>query len=180
MLSSLYNVVNLYFSHANKLNRLILAVHFHRFTNWKSDENPDTGNYVTALHKDCCSNTGNKGEWRTIRGCGDLNPYVCKMSSLPSTTRMTRAVVTTTTAAATTTTEVPTTTTTISTEATTIDLKTTAERSGTKHYIHVSHTFYSKKTEFHSVLCQMNKLSVIKSQKVIIFVSDQGNKIILS
>ena len=117
------------------------------------------GNCVTALHKDCSSNSGNKGEWRTVRACGERNPYVCKLSNSPALTTTTTAVETTATAAATT----ATLTTTTASETTTTDLMTTTERPGTSMT-----TRCFKKTELNHSFCQMNgtKISLFEGQNV--------------
>ena len=90
------------------------------------------GKCVTALHKVCCSDTGYKGEWRTVRDCWDSNPYVCKLSTpaeaTTTTTEATTAEKTTTTAVATTTVV----------ETTTTDVMTTTKTPGIKEEKHIT------------------------------------------
>ena len=100
------------------------------------------GKCVTALHKVCCSDTGYKGEWRTVRGCGDSNPYVCKLSTSPAATTTTTETTTTTTE--TTTAEITTTTavaTTTVVETTTTDVMTTTKTQGFKEEKHITNFF---------------------------------------
>ena len=114
----------------------------YRFENWKSGETPTMEKCVTALHKVCCSNSGYKGEWRTVRGCGDSNPYVCKLSASPAVTTTTTGAATTVTTASTTTAVATTTVaTTAAVETTSTDLMTTTKAPGTKEENHITKNY---------------------------------------
>ena len=133
-----------------------------RFENWKSDETPTMGKCVTALHKVCCSNSGYKGEWRTVRGCGNSNPYVCKLSTSPAatttTTEATTAETTTTTAVAT----IMVAATTI-VETTATDFMTTTKTPGMKEEKHVTKNYATATYAIPRVFPSHTKLAMLSN-----------------